>query len=102
MFNIFSKTQPAFGLDLSANALKVFEFEKNSKQLVVKGYSDAPLPKGLIVNDVVTDVTTFQYLLKQVLDKPRFGHINTNYAVVSLPESKSFVRVIQIPRMSDT
>jgi type IV pilus assembly protein PilM len=36
------------------------------------------------------------------MDKPQFGRLDTNRAVVSLPESKSFVRVIQIPQMSDS
>jgi type IV pilus assembly protein PilM len=50
---------------------------------------------------MVADFKTFDFLLKQSLNKPQFGRLDTNRAVVSLPESKSFVRVIQIPKMSD-
>jgi type IV pilus assembly protein PilM len=101
MFNLFSNNKSAFGLDISGSSLKIFHLEKQSQSLGVKAYSNTPLPKGLIANDTVTDNTTFDYLLKQTLEKPQFGRLSTNHAVVSLPEAKSFVRVIQIPHMSD-
>jgi type IV pilus assembly protein PilM len=40
--------------------------------------------------------------VKKTLDKPLYGKFTTNQAVLSLPESKSFVRVIQIPIMSES
>ncbi len=68
----------------------------------IKSLSNVPLPKGLLINDSISDVKTFLYLLQQSLDKPQVGKIDSNYVVASLPESKSFVRVIQIPVMSDS
>ncbi|KXK30244.1 MAG: cell division protein FtsA [Bacteroidetes bacterium OLB12] len=68
----------------------------------VGGYSNVSLPKGMLVNDSIADPKTFVYLLKQAVIKPQFGKFSGNYASASLPESKSFVRVIQVPRMSDS
>jgi len=102
MFNIFSKNQSAFGLDISGSSLKIFYLNKQGSGMAVKAYSNTPLPKGLIANDIITDNTTFDYLLKETLQKPQFGRLSTNSAVVSLPESKSVVRIIQIPRMGET
>lgn len=99
-FNFLSKNLPAFGLDLSSDSLKVMQFNKSGRNYSLKAYSEVQMPKGLIVGDAVTDLKTFDYLLKQTLQKPQFGKIDTNYVVASLPESKSFVRVIQIPKMS--
>ncbi len=92
---------PAFGLDLSGNSFKVMQLHNKGKKIALKGYAEAVLPKGMMVNDAVTDAKTFQFMLKQALNKPQFGKIDTNYAIVSLPESKSFVRVVQIPLMSE-
>ena len=101
MFNIFSQNHSAFGLDISGSSLKIFDLANNKETFSVRSYCDTPLPKGLIASDMITDTATFNYLLKQTLEKPQFGRLQTNHAVVSLPESKSFVRVIQIPQMSD-
>ena len=101
MFSFFSKTPKAFGLDVSGSSLKIMQLENQKSSSKVKSYAEVPFPKGLIANDTITDVKTFNFLVKQALEKPQFGRLDTNYAVASLPEAKSFVRVIQIPKMSD-
>ena len=100
--NFKTKTQAAFGLDLSGSSLKVMQLSAGKKAEQVKGYAEAAMPKGAVINDAIADPKTFSYLLKSSLDKPVFGRFDTGYAVVSLPEAKSFVRVIQIPRMSES
>ncbi len=101
MFNSFAEKNRAFGLDVSANSIKLALLEKSGKTFKLQGFSQAALPKGVIINDAVVDLKTFNYVLGQLLEKPQFGKINTKYVVASLPEAKSFVRVIQIPLMTD-
>jgi len=93
---------PAFGLDVSAESVKLMELQKKGKGLALKACGEATLPKNLFVNDTISDTKTFEFILKQTLQKPQFGRFSTNYVVASLPESKSFVRVIQIPKMSES
>lgn len=100
MFN-FSKTQPLFGLDISAASLKAVEFKQEGKSVRLQAFSHVSLPKAVVINDAVTDMKTFAYSVRQLLEKPQFGRFETDYAAVSLPESKSFIRVIEIPKMSD-
>src|SRR5438552_3229049 len=100
-FNFLSKTLPSFGLDVSAGSLKVMQLMRKNQLYTAKAYSETSLPKGLVINDTISDTKTFDFLLKQTLDKPSFGKIDTKFVVASLPESKSFVRVIQIPKMSE-
>ncbi len=101
MFKFFSEIRPAFGLNISPTSIRLMQLEKKKGSLKARAYSHVPLAKGVINNDVVADGKTFTYLLRQAMEKTKLGQLNTGYAVVSLPESKSFVRVIQIPRMSD-
>lgn len=100
--NFLSKTLPAFGLDLSGGSFKILQLGESDKETTIKAYSDVMLPKGMMLNDTIVDSKTFSYLLEQALGKMQFGKIDTRYVVASLPESKSFVRVIQIPQMSDS
>ncbi len=102
MFNFFSDKKIAYGLDISANSLKFMQLLGLKQGNRLQAFTETQVPKGLVVNDVITDQKTFDYLIKQALNKPQFGRFSAEYAVVSLPESKSFVRVIQIPKMSDS
>jgi type IV pilus assembly protein PilM len=102
MLKFFQKSRPAFGLDISGDSFKFVQLEHRGKGLAVKSFAEVAMPKSSVINDLVTDTKTFNYLVKQALDKPKFGQINTDYVIASLPESKSFVRVIQIPRMSES
>ena len=102
MYKPFSHPKPTFGLDINDNSFKIVQLEKKGSGLALKAYTDVVLPKGVMANDAIADKKTFSHLLKDSLDKCQFGQLNTDYAVVNLPEQKSFVRVIQIPQMSDS
>lgn len=101
MFNFFSKHENAFGLDVTGSSFKLLQLKQQGKVTEVAGFSDVALPKGLIISDAITDTKTFVYLLRQALFKPQYGKFSGNLVVASLPESKSFVRVIALPPMSD-
>ncbi len=96
-----SKNPPSLGLDISQGSVKMLQLTGKPGSLSVHGYTSQPLPKGLMAGEQITDPELFSRLVRQALDKPRYGHLNTRYVVASLPETKSFVRVIQIPKMSD-
>ena len=73
MFNLFNKHEDSFGLDLTGSSFKLFQLKRQGKNLEVAGYSDVALPKGLLINDAVSDAKTFTYLLKQAVLKPQYG-----------------------------
>jgi type IV pilus assembly protein PilM len=100
-FNIFQRRQPCFGIHLNGTALKFVQLEKKGEAISILGYSNVPLPKNLIANDTILDAGALAKLIQQSLIRPQFGRISTNRVVVSVPESKSFIRVIHIPEMSE-
>jgi type IV pilus assembly protein PilM len=99
-FNFFSKNLPAFGLNIGDGSLKFMQLGKRSRNLYIKSYGEIILSKQVMTNDTITDIPVFSQLLRECLDKPIFGRLDSKYATINLPESKSFVRVIQIPIMS--
>ena len=56
----------------------------------------------MVVNDEIADPKAFENLLQRSLEKPLSGRLTTGYVIACLPESKSFVRVIQIPKMTES
>ncbi len=88
-------------MDVGGGSFKILQLEQRGKAVELRAFCDVAMPKGIVANDQVTDPKTFDFLLKQSLDKPQFGRVSTDRVVASLPESRSFVRVIQIPQMSE-
>jgi len=99
--NIFQHQKPTFGIHLNGTALKFIQLEKKKEVLSVLGYSNVALPKNLTTNDAILDTDALSKLIQQSLLRPQFGRLTTNRVVISVPESKSFIRVIHIPEMSE-
>jgi type IV pilus assembly protein PilM len=59
------------------------------------------MPKGLIANDSILDGEALAMLVEHNLMHPQVGRISTNRVVASIPEPKSFIRVITIPQMTE-
>lgn len=101
MFNIFSKKYRYVGLHINAHAFKALEFNFNRKYTAIRGYTNIPMTKGLIVNDAFTNPEGLAELIVTSLEKPQYGSFSSNRVVVSIPEDKSFIRVITMPVMSE-
>lgn len=101
MFNIWKQKQHAFGLDLSDNAIKVMQLEKSGSGYKVGGFLDHVLAKGIMSNDVITNETGLVNNIANILRHPDFGKIKGTHVVACIPESKAFVRVLQIPKMTE-
>lgn len=99
--NIFEQKLPSFGLHLNSTALKFVELESHKKNVVCKAFGNIPVAKNLMTTDTILDAPGLSQLIEASLRKPKFGKLSTNRVVIGMPESKSFVRMIQIPLMSE-
>ncbi len=97
------KNKYPIGVDISTSSVKVFQFGPNKKgTLEIKGYSEVGLPKGVVVEEAILDTQTLSFIVRQAIDKPKYGAFSGNRIVAALPEAKSFVRVIHLPHMGDS
>ncbi len=101
-FNIFEKKYEYIGMHLNAHALKAVQFERLHSDIKLRAYTNAPVLKGMITNDTFTDQNLLAGFIHKTMQKPQFGSFTTNRVIISIPESKSFVRVISMQRMSET
>jgi len=102
LLHLFEKKQPFFGLHLNGTALKFIQFQSVGAKQKIVGFSNVPLPPNLISSEEVVDQKGLVRLLERSLMRPNYGKITTNRVVFSIPESKSFVRVIRMNTMSET
>lgn len=101
MLGIFKQKQNAFGLDISDGSIKVMQLIAKGDSYKVQGYADHNIPSGIMVNDVMVNKPMMVKHIRAAVENLDSGRVNTDRVVVSVPESKAFVRVIQIPKMSE-
>lgn len=101
-FNIFEKQYQYIGLHVNAHALKALQFDHVGKKTTVKAFTNAPLPKGLMLNDAFTDHKKLSEFIKISMQSPQRGSFSTNRVIVSIPESKSFIRVMEMKAMDES
>ncbi len=86
-----------FGLDISDLSLKAVQLKKIKNNKYIQAINDIKVPAGLINEGTIQDKQKVAQLIKKLI-KTSNNKFTSNYAVVSLPEPKTFIKVIQIPK----
>jgi type IV pilus assembly protein PilM len=98
MFNLLgNKKLNPFGLDISERTIKVVQLAKQKNGYSPSALARVDIPNNLINNHVITNEEKLAVLVSKAVTAAR--HLNSNYAVVNVPEAKSFVRIVTLPKM---
>jgi type IV pilus assembly protein PilM len=93
--------QEHLGLDISDRSIKAVQFKPTlAGKLELVGLASADLAAGVIIDGEIKQVEPLVRAITEMMIKPNFGKFNTSYVVASLPEGKTFIKVIDIPPMS--
>ncbi len=95
----FIDNKKAFGLEISDFSLKAFWLRKKINNYEIAGYNRLRLPKGLVVEGEIKKESEVALLVQELISFAKPQKITTPYVVSSLPENKTFVRVIKVPQM---
>lgn len=101
-FNIFQKQYQYIGLHVNTHAIKAVQFYYKNSKTTIKAFTNATAPKGLMQNDAFIEPGKISEFIKQSLSRPQFGNFSTKRVVISIPESKSFIRVMEMPVMEES
>ncbi len=102
MINFRNQQKSTLGLDISEVSLKLLQLANSgSHNHQVAGYTEITVQKDALSGDRIRDPETLVQAIKRAISSPKFGRITTSYVVASIPETKSFVRVIQMPKMAE-
>lgn len=91
---------PAFGLDFSDRSIKVVQFQREGQQVKLRSYGKREIPEGIVVGGEVKDGAALVKEIKESMKKAKPYPITTKEVVLSLPESKCFIKVIKMPKLS--
>ncbi len=90
-----------FGIDIGDSDVKIFQIERDNAEDEIRSFSCVKMKSGSIENGKITDKEAVVSSIKEALEKARPKKINTKKVICSLPESKVFLRVINIPKIKE-
>jgi type IV pilus assembly protein PilM len=97
MFGLFEKDKlNGFGLDISDASIKVMQLAASSAGPVARAYGSDRLPPQIIANHSIVNAQKLSGYIRKLVDAAK---IESKFVVVSIPEAKSFVRQIKLPKM---
>jgi len=88
------------GLDISDLSIKLIQFKKNGEKTKVQAIGKISLPQGVLENGEIRDRETLTRSLKKILNHPLYGKVSGNEVVACLPETKTFLKIIEIDKNS--
>ncbi len=101
LFKSLYEVEPEFfGLDISDESFKFVQLKKIVSSFDLTSFGSGSISKEIIVKGEVKKEEELSSILKEGLKNPEKGKITTKYVVCSLPEEHSFIRVLQLPKIS--
>jgi len=98
ILNLKPKT---FGLDISDSSLKIIKLKKKRKGFGLASLGEQRIKDGIIKDGEIKNQEELIRIIKESVLKVEGEKIRTKYAICSLPEEKSFLKIIQMPKMKE-
>lgn len=95
-----SRSNFPIGLDISDQSLKIVQLKKYGEKIKIQALGKKTLPKGLFVNGEVKKRDEIIKAIKELIDNPSFGSISGKEVIACLPESKTFIKLIEVEKTS--
>jgi type IV pilus assembly protein PilM len=100
MFELLKLEPDAFGIDISSLSVRLIKLRKTSQDFDLASYNEEAIKPGVIENGEIRNRKELGKAIKKLLSNVKGEQLKTRYACVSLPEEKSFLKVIKMPKMS--
>jgi len=101
MFNLFNLKPDFFGLDISDFSIRFTQLKKRRNFLFLASWGEKELKEKIVEGGEIKDKKALVEAIKETLLKAKGGKMKTKEVVVSLPEKKCFLQVIQVPKMDE-
>lgn len=99
--HIYDIEPPAFGLDISDFVLKIAFLKPENDNYTLASFIETPIPEGIVESGEIKKPDELLKILLSSLKNVKGEKINTKFVAATIPERKSFLRIIQLPKMSE-
>lgn len=86
------------GLDISDQSIKLIQLDKVRDKIKIQAIGKINLAKNVIENGEILNKSELIKSIKRLLDNPLYGKVSSREIIASLPESKTFVKLIEIEK----
>lgn len=86
------------GLDISDLSLKLVQLYKRGDKIKIQAINKLNLHEGIIKDGEVLDKEKLIDKINELISRPAYGKVNTNDVIACLPETKTFIKLIKIPK----
>ncbi len=97
---ILDLTYDCFGLDINDSSLKIIKLEKKQGKFSIASFGHSEIKAGVVESGIIKNEKELAQAIRSACNSVKGKKLKTKYAVISLPEEKSFLQVIQMPKMS--
>jgi len=99
MLNFLQPKIQGFGIDLSDFSIKIISLKKNAGKVSLAGFGRQEIVPGIIDGGEIKKEKELIELIKKAVHEVQGEALKNKYCVASLPETESFIRVLQLPLM---
>ncbi|OGZ70590.1 MAG: hypothetical protein A3F47_01455 [Candidatus Staskawiczbacteria bacterium RIFCSPHIGHO2_12_FULL_38_11] len=89
-----------FGIDINDLSLRIVKLKKVGNNFKLVSFNEAQIKPGVIKEGAIQDEASLASIIKDACASVKGKKLGTKYAIISLPEEKSFSQVIQMPYMN--
>lgn len=97
----FMFSKPMIGIDISDRSIKVVQLSKDRNVRRLQSYCWSGVEEGVIERGIIKEVNKMKEVLVNVFERCRLTREVDDAVVASIPETQSFLRVIEVPEMAD-
>ena len=101
MIDFLSLSNDSFGMEISDTAVRLIKLARRREKVVAVAAGFAAIEKDVIKDGDVKNTEKLVLAIKKALVNSVGEKIRTKRVAVSLPENKSFLQVIKMPKMRD-
>ena len=101
MLKFLTLKEETFGLDITDLSLKIVKLKKKNKSFDLVSFNQLEIKPGIIEEGIIKNEEALVKIIKTACQNIKGKKLDTKYVFASLPEEKSFLQVIQIPKMKE-
>lgn len=98
---MFRPFRLAHGVDISDKMMRIVEAYDTNKGIIINAFGEIPVPSGIIVEGEIKDTAKASELLQNLYNAVT-GKISSPFAIVAVPERKTFTKIATIEKLPES
>lgn len=87
-------------MDINDGSVRIVKLKKKRKGFTLVSFNEVPLEPGIVKEGVIVNSDALAAIIATACKSVKGKKLATPYVAVSLPEEKSFLQIVKMPKMS--